>query len=128
MKKQFYVIMLLLMVVIGVGAYLFCQSNPAFSFPVLMGGNVILFLLSIITFSIVHKTFSARPQAFVQGVSSGSLIKLFVCAGGILIYALMNKPHVNKNQIFILMGMYAAYSIVENVLLSRMAKVQNKDA
>jgi hypothetical protein len=121
MKNQFYGAMLLVMVILGVVAY-FLQ--PQFSFPVLMGGNAILFLLSIITFSIVSRTFNSRPQAFVQGVSSGSLIKLFVCAGGILIYALVNKPHVNKPQIFVLMGMYAVYSIVENILLSRMAKAQ----
>lgn len=125
MKKQFYIIMVLVMIVLGIVAY-FLQ--PDFSFTVLMTGNVILLLLSIITFTIVSKSFVERPQAFVRGVSSGSLIKLFVCAGGVLIYALATRPHVHKMQIFALMGMYAVYSIVENILLSRMAKANHKDA
>lgn len=116
--------MIALMVAVGIGAYLLSQARPLFSFPVLMTGNAILFLLSVISFALVHRTFTQRPQAFVQGVFSGTLVKLFVCVGGVLVYALLNRAHLYKPQIFVLMGMYALYSIVENTLLSRMAKAQ----
>ncbi len=125
MKNRFYGIMVVLLIAVGVGAYMLCQSVPQFSFPVLMAGNVILFVLSVISFTIVHKTFTERPQAFVRGVFSGTLIKLFVCVGGVLVYALINKAHLYKPQIFVLMGMYAVYSIAENVMLSHMAKAQS---
>lgn len=124
MNKSLILALLVVLVAIAAGAYALCGANPLFSFPVLMGANALMFLISIATFFIVQKTFRDRPEAFVRGVMSGAMIKMFACATGILIYAALNKAHIYKPQLFLLLGIYAIYSTVETIVLSRMAKAK----
>jgi hypothetical protein len=122
MNKRFTGTLLLVLLLISAASFTLWRSDPRFSFPVLMVANGLMFLLSLITFSMVQKTFRERPQAFVRGILSGTLIRLFACVFAVLIYALLNRQHLYKPELFVLLGIYALYSIVENTVLSRMAK------
>ncbi len=122
MNKALLIALFVVMLLVSGGAYLLCQVNPQFSFPVLMGANILMFIISLATFFIVQKTFTERPEAFVRGVMSGTMVKMFACVIAIIIYMALNKQHLYKPQLFVLMGIYAFYSVVETVLLSRTAK------
>lgn len=92
---------------------------------VLMGGNIIMFLLSVFSFTIVTKNMQGKPGAFVRSVNASTFLKLFVCIVSILIYALVNKPDIHKPSLFILFGIYIVYTAIETVLLSKTARTGN---
>jgi hypothetical protein len=87
-----------------------------------MGGNLIMLLLSVISFFIVRKSIRERPEAFVRGVYGATFLKLMVCMASIMIYALLNKKDIHKPTLFVLFGIYAVYTAVETWLLSRQAR------
>jgi hypothetical protein len=122
MKKNFIIVILALFCALSAVFYLLHQSAPQFSFPLLMGGNIVMAVLTILTHIIVTKQVSARPQAFVRGVYSATFLKLLVCIFGILGYVLINKPNIHKPSLFVLFGIYIIYTTVETLTLSKLAK------
>lgn len=122
MKKYFIPSVITVFVVLSAIFFFLKKSAPQFNFPVLMAGNVIMAALSLVTFFIVTKQMSSKPDAFVRGVYASSFLKLFVCMVAIVAYVMINRPHVHKPSLFVLFGIYAVYSIVETTLLSRLAK------
>lgn len=122
MKKYFIPSILVVFVVLSVAFIFMKTAAPQFHFPVLMTGNVIMAVLSLVTFFIVMKQMHSKPDAFVRGVYASSFLKLFVCMIAIVAYVMINRPHIHKPSLFVLFGIYAVYSIVETTLLSRLAK------
>ncbi|MBS1776617.1 MAG: hypothetical protein JSS64_10105 [Bacteroidetes bacterium] len=122
MKSKFILVTIILFVALTIGFYVLKLYVPTFRFNVLMGGNVIMAALSLLSFFIVKKSINERPQAFVQGVNSATFLKLIVCISGVLIYALLNRKDIHKPSLFMLFAIYAVYTIVEVWMLSKMAK------
>jgi hypothetical protein len=122
MKKVFIPAIVLLFFVLFAVFFLLQKSKPEYDFTVLMGGNVVMALLSILSFMLVSKQVGNSAQAFVRGVYSASFLKLMVCMISIFIYVMLNRKHIHKPTIFALFGIYAAYTFVETVLLSKMAR------
>jgi hypothetical protein len=122
MKKSFIGASIVIFIILSILFYLLKTYAPAYRFNVLMGGNLIMLLLSVISFFIVKKSISERPEAFVRGVYGATFLKLMVCMASILIYALVNKHDIHKPTLFILFGIYAVYTGVETWLLSRQAR------
>ena len=122
MNGKFYGIMLLCFALVSGGAYALAQTDPRYDFRVLMTGNFLMFGISVITFMMSQKSVKDRPQAFVRGVFSGTMVRLFVCMGALVVYAVVNKEHLFKGQVFALFGIYAIYSAIETILVSKMAK------
>jgi hypothetical protein len=84
--------------------------------------NLLLFLLSISAFLLQRKALqSPNPNAFVRGVYSAILIKLFVCMIAFFAYAFVNKS-VNKPALFTSMGFYILYTALEVVTLMKVAR------
>ena len=108
--------------IVGGIAYALHAADPAYNFVVLLTGNLIMAALSLLSFILVSRQFAGRPQAFVQGASTASLLKLFVCGGGILAYALINKPDIHKPTLFLLLGIYFVYTVAEKIILSNAAR------
>jgi hypothetical protein len=122
MKKYFILIVVILFLLLTAVFYALKTYAPQYSFDALMGGNILMAILVLVSYFLVQAQIDKRPEAFVRGVYSSTFLKLLVCIGAILVYALVNKPNIHKPSLFILFGIYAVYSIVETWLLSRMAR------
>ncbi len=122
MKKYFVTAIVILFLVLSAVFYSLRLYAPQYSFPVLMTGNAVVALLTITSYFLVTKQLDNRPAAFVRGVNASSFLKLFVCIIAILIYVMVNRPNVHKPTLFVLFGIYAAYTIVETWALSKLAK------
>ena len=122
MRINFPLIVILLFFLLSALFYGLNMYDPVFKFGVLMTGNMVMAILSLLTFGMVKKTMKARPEAFVRGVYGATFLKLMVCMSAILIYVLLDRKNIHKPSLFILFGIYAVYTAVETVLLGKLAK------
>src|SRR5690606_40557900 len=98
--------------------FLLHQSQPQYNLMVLSVGNGLMAGLSIVTAMIVKKQAGSRPQDFVRGVYSATLLKLMVCLAAILVFVLLNRSNLHKPTLFVLFGIYVVYTGVETWHLS----------
>ncbi len=122
MKKSFVIAIAAVFLALGGLFYWMKTAYPAFNFTVLMWGNAIMALLSYISHFLVTRQMNSKPDAFVRGVYASSFLKLFVCMVSILVYVMVNKPNIHKPSLWVLLGIYAVYSIVETWLSSKIAR------
>ena len=122
MNAKFPIVLAAVCAAIAVGIYTFCKTHPAYDMMALLVSDVLMFCLSLFAWRMMRKSVSARPQAFVNGVYGATMLKLFVCLAGVLIYTLAKRPNVHKPTLFVMLGIYAIYSIIETAVLSRTAK------
>lgn len=89
-------------------------TGAGISIPVVQGGNVLLFVVALISSMMHHRALkSENPHAFVRSVMSATVLKLFSIAGAVLVYVYITGPAKNVPGILIGMGLYVVYSIVE---------------
>jgi hypothetical protein len=122
MKKQFTLIIIVIFVLLTAVFYGINKAVPEYKFSVLMTGNVVMAVLSLVSYFLVVKQMNERPEAFVRGVYAGTFLKLLVCMAAILLYVMLNKPNIHKPSLFVLFGIYAVYTIAETWLLSKIAR------
>lgn len=123
MKKYFLLVILSLCVLIGGGLFLFVRQNPAYDLDALLVANGVLALLTIIGYLIIRRPLRGNgAHAFVRGVYSATLLKLMVCMGAIFAYAIGNRSNLHKPTVFLMLGLYFVYTIVETVILSGVVK------
>jgi hypothetical protein len=122
MTAKLPLILVILCVAIAGGAHLLRQSDPAYDFTALIAADIIMLLLSLAAWAMLRKSVAERPQAFVRGVYGATMLRLFVCLIGIITYALMNRAHLHKPTLFVMFGIYMAYTIIETAVFSRVAK------
>jgi hypothetical protein len=122
MRRQFIVAIVVVLLILDVSFRVLKSYAPEFQTAVLQGANIIMAALSLAAYFLVNRQIGNRPHAFVRGVYSASLLKLMVCMFAVLAYVLVNRAHIHKPTVFMLFGVYAVYSIVETILLSRTAK------
>lgn len=126
MKRSFIIAILSVFVVLSGIFFALRSVAPEYNFVVMMWGNVIMAVLSVVSHYLVTKQMTSKPDAFVRGVYASSFLKLFVCMISIVIYAMVNKPDVHKPTLFVLFGIYAVYSGVETWLSSKIARQSSK--
>lgn len=81
---------------------------------VLLGANVILFLLSVIALIMHIKAVkNPNPQVFVRSVMAASFIKLMVIALSALAYLALAKENRNIAAVIASMGLYVIYTVIE---------------
>lgn len=91
-------------------------------------GNLVLFLVSLISFLLSRRAMKAdNPNVFVRAMYAGVMIKLFACVIAAFIYFSVAKPNVNKPGLFVCMGLYMLYTAVEVSSLTKLLRKQ-KDA
>lgn len=96
-------------------------------FEVLMGGNVALALITLISYSLSRKGMaSENPNAIVRAVYASTLAKLMLCVACIAVYIIMNRSNVSKATIFLFMFFYLLYTVFETVHLYRKSIRQKK--
>jgi hypothetical protein len=122
MNSKFPIVLTAVCAAIAAGIYIFCKNHPEYDMTALLVTDVLMLCLSLFAWRMRQQSVSARPQAFVRGVFGASMLKLFVCLAGVLIYTLAKRPDVHKPTLFTMFGIYAIYSIIETAVLSRTAK------
>ncbi|MBX2907175.1 MAG: hypothetical protein KF744_14110 [Taibaiella sp.] len=125
MKRQFVVVTLVILLVLDVSFRILGRQAPEYHTTALEIANIVMAALTLAVFALMNKQIDNRPNAFVRGVYSGSLLRLMVCMVGILAYVVINKSKIHKPSVFIMFGIYAVYSATETVMLSRTAKRNN---
>ena len=106
--------------------YFFDHNNPEmYDTKALIIGDVGLALLSIFSFMMVNNALKNKnPNAFIRAKMGGTILRLFVCVIGIVGYVyLKEKVPMVKPTIFMLLGMYMIYTILEAVVLSKKSRV-----
>lgn len=80
----------------------------------LVGGNVFLFILTMIALGIqLQGLNSVNPNVFVRSVYTVMIVKLFIVAITGLVYIYWNRQHLNKRGLFVIMGLYVVYTAFE---------------
>lgn len=129
MKNINYLIpLILLFVIIEAGILVFSQSliQKNISPNVLSGGNIILFLLTVITCLWQKKALNnSNPNVFIRSVMSGILLKMVVAVMIIFIYVNMSGEDFNGRGIFSVMILYFLYLSVEVITISKLNKAGN---
>ena len=122
MKKLFIATIAIIFIILSVVFYAVKLYAPAYSFSVLMIANALIAILSLSSFFIVKRQMAGRPQAFVRGVFGASYLKMFVCLVAMLTYIFLNSNRLHKPTVFVLLGIYAVYTIAETWMLSVFAR------
>lgn len=90
---------------------------------VLIWGNLLLFVLTILSFVIAQKGLKdTNPHAFVRAVYGSIMLKLFVSLIAAFIYIFLTRKDLNKPAFFALMGLYLVYTFIEVSSLTKMLK------
>ncbi len=116
---------MLLFILINLLVFIFKNSLIAYGFNIafLLSANAILFLLSFFGFLIQTRgVASTNINAFIRGVYSSTLLKLFVIVIAIVIYILVMHGEVNKPSLFTAMAIYLIYTSVEVIQLMKLAR------
>jgi hypothetical protein len=93
---------------------------------ILLLANAILFIISIVIFIIQHKALvHSNPNVFMRSVMLGMMIKMFVCAGAVIVYVLMDPNSFNGTAIFIFMLLYVVYLVAEVGAIMKLNKRTN---
>lgn len=86
-------------------------------------GNLVLFLVMLVSFLLSQKSLkAANPNVFVRSVYASVMIKLFVCVIVAFIYFTAAKKNVNKPGLFVCMGLYAVYTVIEVSSLTKLLR------
>ena len=94
-----------------------------FDQTVLMVGNLIVFLATILSFLFASRGLkSTNPQAFVRSIYLSIMVKLFVCIIAALIYIFIFRNNLNKPALFTSMGLYLVYTFIEVSMLTKLLK------
>ncbi len=116
---------LLVFILINILVFIFKKSlhSAGFNISFLLSANVILFLLSFFAFFIQRKgVASTNINAFIRGVYSSVLLKLFVVVIAIVIYILVMHGEVNIPSLFTAMVIYIIYTSIEVIQLMKLAR------
>ena len=104
--------------------YLLRSSGKDYDYALLLGGNALLAVVTMVSYYLGTATQHDRAQSFVRGVYSGTLLKLFVLAGGTLAYVLLNKQHLHKASFLLLGILYFVYMALETVAMQKHTRSQ----
>ena len=93
---------------------------------VLLWGNLLLFLVSIMSFMIMYRSLqSAKPKSSVTAMYSGFMIKFFAVALAAFVYIMYAKKEVNKPALIFCAGLYIIYTMFETRALLRILRQKN---
>ncbi len=93
---------------------------------VLMGGNLLLFVVTIATIAFQKKSLSnANPNVFIRSIMTGMLLKMVIGAAAVLIYVQMNPDTYSRYGIFGAMIFYLVYLSVEVYVVMKLNRKKN---
>ncbi len=90
------------------------QTDHKIDYDVVEGANVIFFVLALIScFLHLRSAANANSQAFARTIMGTMMLKMFVTAIAALIYLFLARQGRNLPAIFIGLGLYIVYAILE---------------
>ena len=94
---------------------------------VVLIGNLLLFLISLFnTYRSAGAIDNTNPQVFVRAFYGGFLIRLLVCGAAAFVYIYSQQGKINKPALFICLGIYVIYSLIETTTLKRIFNDKQK--
>lgn len=89
----------------------------------IFGANIVLFIITFAGFIIQTRgVASANINAFLRGIYTSLLLKMFIVMGAVFFYVLAADGNVNQAALFISMGLYVIYTAVEVTQLMKIAR------
>ena len=93
---------------------------------VIIGANILFFLLSIFTFFLQQKAMvNKNAHAFVRAVTSAMLLKMIVCVVAVILYVYASGDKFNKRAVFASLILYLVYLFSEVLIVMKMNKKQH---
>lgn len=90
---------------------------------VLIAANLVLFVVTLVSFLLTKRSFNAsNPHAFIRAIYTGFMVKFFVCIAAAYVYIVSSKTGVNKNALFVSLGLYLLYTFMEVSILTKLLK------
>jgi hypothetical protein len=125
MKSIFTSLRSFLILFVLVSAFLFSFQPQlkqwGVDFNVVAIANILLLLLSIITFYMQHKAVqNSNPNVFIRSVMGGTLLKMMVSVIAAAVYIVANRENYSKGAILLSMGLYLVYLGLEVVIGTKM--------
>ncbi len=90
---------------------------------VVIVGNLILFIASLASFLLSRRSMKAdNPNVFVRTMYTNFMLKLFVCVVTAFVYFKLSKPNINKPGLFVCMGLYIVYTVIEVASVTKLLR------
>ena len=120
MKKVFLLFTSITFALLSILFFIVHSFFPDYSFISLECGNLLMFILTVLAYILVNPKIGSRPQKFINGILSASILKMSVCMVSFLTFVLLNRENLHKPTIFLLLGTYIIYTAIETKLLIKM--------
>ena len=89
----------------------------------ILGANLALLILSLAGLFIQSRgATSTNHNAFLRGIYTSLLMKMFLIVGAILVYIIVIGGQINKAAILISMGLYIVYTGIEVIQLMKLVR------
>ena len=122
-RKFLPVAFICLIIMILIASFKRFLTSFALDINFLLFANLLLYVLSYFSFIIQIKGIEGKSgHAFVRGLYTSLLLKMFVIIGGIFIYIYVFGGIVNIPALFIAMVIYLLYTSIEVVQLMKIAR------
>lgn len=122
-KKFIPVIGLFLLINLVVFIFSYSLKEYGFNVGFLIVANAILFILTFFGFYLQTKGVrSTNVNAFIRGIYSSLLLKMFVIVAAIVVYIVVMGGETNKPAILASMGIYLVYTTLEVIQLMKIAR------
>lgn len=123
MNKYLIAVVVVFLALCGM-VYAFNASQPgSYDLNALLIGNGILAILSAVTYFMVTGALkSDNPNAFIRAKMGSTMLRFFLCVVIFIGYAYAHGKAGIKPTVFMFLGMYVIYSILESAVLSRTGK------
>ena len=96
---------------------------------VLLAGNALFFVISIISFFIQRRgLYNKNPHVFVRSVMTGMMLKMVICIIAVIAYVYLSGSAYNKRGIFLALFLYLFYLAAEVYTVMKMNKNKKADA
>ncbi len=123
MRNTYLLALLALSALLFTIIYVLSTAYPQYDINAIYCANALLTLLSVSSYFLMRKKLNAeRAQVFVNGVYGTTLLRLMVSLAAILLYLVLNKGHLHKPSIFVMLGLYLVYTVYETFYFSKISK------
>jgi hypothetical protein len=125
MGKYLTIIIGVCIALMGLSYGLYSKNPEAYNLTMLLASDIILAGLSIIAYIMTNNALKqTNPNAFIRAKMGSTMLRLFICVAGIGTFAYLNgKAPDSKPTIFLILGMYVIYTIVESAVLSKKGRI-----
>jgi ACR3 family arsenite efflux pump ArsB len=114
MSKHFYITITSIFVVLCTIIF-FLHKTAALQLQAMIGGNVILYVVSILSYNHLHNTLmSGNSKKFIFQIMFLLVVKLFVYALMVVAIVLYLNKDVPSSLIYLLLIMYLIYTFTDN--------------